>query len=399
MELNTFLQDYFTMINETHLSDKNDFNDYENFRKFIYEHYSIIHLENNNYIKFVKVIRQMIRIKDNDKYNNIIDNINSNIRVLSSNQTFPNVQIKKYMFRFDVFIKLIDERKRKIIDSINTIKELYEEKGDFFKYKFKVLICINTWIRRYITYCKYSTKLLFYINKLIELEVSYGIDHKLIELNNLERSFLGKKSEYTVNKVIFEYINKINLINKSKKIVYFYETNIDLLKLLNIKALHNLSIKGEIDGMIISYDGNKYIIEKIIEVKSSINSTFMDIDKFIFLQNFIKTCNLNITYDKYIFTIESFNNIISKNIFEWTTYICINKINYDIVEKSHLYFTKVFKIIDDFFINDFYVNGNENCIKEKFQMIIDNREKIDFLFENWKSIVNFNDKCNVFISK
>ena len=63
------------------------------------------------------------------------------------------------------------------------------------------------------------------------MEESYGIDHKLIELNNLQRSFLGKKSEYVANKVMKEYINKelffrMNVKeNTQSTIKFYYETN------------------------------------------------------------------------------------------------------------------------------------------------------------------------------
>ena len=67
---------------------------------------------------------------------------------------------------------------------------------------------VNSIIYRYKIFEKNSKKLINQLNKLIELESLYEIDHKLIKLSNMERSILGKKSEYTANKIIIEYINR-----------------------------------------------------------------------------------------------------------------------------------------------------------------------------------------------
>jgi hypothetical protein len=332
MLLDNFLEKYFIRINSSNESFYNDFHNYENFKNFVNEHYSIEHLKKNNYIKYVKVKRHMMKLNENNKYNNILNKINYIIQILVNNCTFPCISIKKYMFRLDNIIKLIHHKRYKMMENINYLKGLYKLNNNF---KFRMIIAINKLNYKYIIFTKYSNQLIYYLEELIKLEYSYGIDHKLININNLERSFLGKKSEYIVNKIIHEYIH---LYNNNNEKIYYYETNIDLLKLLSIKVIHNKSIKGEIDGMIISYDGMNYIIEKIIEVKSSIKSTFEDFDKFLLLQDFIKNMNFdeNIYYNKYIFNKNSFVNIINKMLYEWSIYICINNINYDIIEKSHI---------------------------------------------------------------
>jgi len=400
MELNDFLSTHFDKISNKHVSINNDFHDYDNFKNFILNHYGIRHLENNNYIKFVKVKRQIIKLKDEITYNQLLYNINKTIQLLTKNHVFPNVTIRKYMYRIDGFLKLIEFKRKVLHETVNTIRNLLDLKGDDNNFKFKIIISINTVSQKYRIFKKYSKQLINYVNELVNFEESYGIDHKLIELNNLERKFLGKKSEYTANKIINDYINKINKISDKK---YFYEINIDFLKLLNIGAIHESSIKGEVDGMIICYDGSDYIIEKIVEVKSSIKATFEDIQKFLFLRSIIdKSINndIQINYGKYIFNRKSFMNIINKDLADWTTYICINKINHDIIEKSHLYFSTVLKIIDDNFIKDFYVDKNENSIKKKYEIILKNKELIDNLFEIWKKNIKFdNENCNVFITR
>jgi hypothetical protein len=76
MELNEFLSIHFDKISNKHISINNDFHDYENFKNFIVNHYGITHLEKNNYIKFVKVTRQIIKLKDENTYDNHLHNIN-----------------------------------------------------------------------------------------------------------------------------------------------------------------------------------------------------------------------------------------------------------------------------------------------------------------------------------
>jgi hypothetical protein len=414
MTLNKYLEKHFFRITSKSESLKNDFHDYENFKKFINDHYSLDHLKNHNYIKYVKVIRQIIRINDELKYNDLINKINSIIYLLSMNNNFPRLAIKKYLYKINTIYNLIDLKRIKLINNIKNMKELYIRDSHKFKCSMNMMKTINILNYRYIIFKKYSKQLIHCLDELIQLEKSYGIDHKLIDINNLERKYLGKKSEYIVTKYINEYINlennnhniknnniKNNNQNKEyiKQKTYYYETNIDLLKLLSIKAIHNKSIKGEIDIMIISYDGSDYIIEQFIEVKSSIKATYEDIEKFLFLQEIIHTMDFeeHIMYGTYIFTKYSFKNIMNKPLYEWTTYICINNNQYNIVEKSHFFFTTVLKIIDDRFIENYYVKNNEDSIMDKYNIILKNKLYIESLFNKWKENVNFENECNIFI--
>jgi len=240
---------------------------------------------------------------------------------------------------------------------------------------------------------------------LIELESKYGIDHKLIQLNNMERSFLGKKSEYTANKVIQDYVNLMNSKLKESEcndVCYYYETNVDLIKLFNIFFNHKDSIKGEVDGIIIYFDGTNYIIDKIIEVKSSIKATFEDIKKFICLQEYIHLMDDDITikYNNFVFTKESFVNIKNNPLNKWVVYLCINNINQDFIEKSHLFFSTVLKIIDDEFILDYYILKNEDVLMNKYKIVDKNRELIDNIFNSWFNNISFGThECIIFMSK
>ena len=42
--------------------------------------------------------------------------------------------------------------------------------------------------------------------------------------------------------------------------------------------------------------------------------------------------------------------MIDKDLTDWVTYICINNLHQDVIEKSHLYFSTCLKIVDDNFI-------------------------------------------------
>jgi hypothetical protein len=70
------------------------------------------------------------------------------------------------------------------------------------------------------------------------------------------------------------------------------------------------------------------------------------------------------------------------------------------LEKSYLYFSNVLKIIDNDFIEDFYINNNDNVILEKYKIIENNRNYIDDLFKNWIENIKFGtEECNIYVSK
>ena len=400
MNIEILLKKEFDQLSIKNICNDNEFLTYENFKKFILKHYDLEHIKKCNYIKYVKIKRQILKLKEDEVYTKLINDINNTIKIMSHNNIFPKVDIKKYMFKMNSLFKLIENRKISIINSINTIRNIFNINNTDDKiFQLKIITAINTLNFKYQIFIKFSKKLIHLINQLINLESSYNIDYKLIEINNLERSYLGKKSEYIANKIISEYILNNNSNSHSK---YYYETNIDIIKLLNISLNHINNLKGEVDGLILSFDGKYFIIEKIIEVKSSIKATFEDTNKFIFLQQYISEMDeeINIKYNNYIFTKESFKNIINKDISEWTIYLCINNFCQDTLEKSYLYFCNVLKIIDNEFIEDFYINKNDNIITNKYKIIENNRNYINDLFKNWIDKIKFGtDECNVYVTK
>jgi hypothetical protein len=400
MEFKNFLKNHFDQLTEKDVDQTDDIGYYDKFRKFITSHYSFDHLQTFNYIKYVKVKRQILKMENDTKYMKYINGIDSIIRIMNQNNVFPNIKIKNYMYKTNVVFNIIIEREKILVESIRHIRSLLELKKGDNVFNMKIICSINTISRRYRIFLKYSKILKVMVNKLIKLEETYDIDHKLIELNNMYRSFLGKKSEYTASKIIVQYINDKN--SKNSKIKYFYETNINLFKLLNIKNDNTFPIKGEVDGLIISYDGTTYFIETIIEVKSSVKSTFDDTIKFVSLQNFIKNMKISqkIQYENYVFTDESFSKIRNENMSEWVIYICINNVKYDIIEKSHFYFSNVLKIIDDDFIKSFYIDKNDKSIRDKHNIILQNTNYVNELFSAWKDHINLGkESCNMFMTK
>lgn len=416
---NLFKQD-FIQLTPKYISKINDFSSYENFRDFITNHYNLSYIEKNNYLKFVKVKRYILKFTEEEKYTSYIARMNNIIKIMSEHQSFPNINIKKYMFKLNVLLNIIKERKKILLETIENIRNIYNINNNSSIYScstcLRIIIGINGIHYRYKIFQKYSKQLINMIKEFMIFEESYGIDHKLIELNNIQRDLIGKKSEHVANKIIKTYVKSINntesffsssigiRVNPSweplKK--YYYETNINFLKLLNIESLNIKTIKGEIDGLIISEEYGKYTIEKCIEIKSSIKSTFEDVHKFLNLQNHMKNIDLtkDIIYKNYVFNKESFSKIVHSDICDWTIYICINNEHDDIIEKSHLYFSNVLKIIDDNFIKKYYINNDHSVILEKYIVVLNNKNKINKLFKTWMNTISLNnDKCNIFISK
>jgi len=394
MELNVFLEENFKQLSLKDICEINNFLSYENFKKFIYDHYNLYHIENNNYIKYVKVKRQIIRLTNNEEYIKIINDINSIISYLAELNIIPNLNIRKYMYKINTFFKFINDKEKILLNTITKIRELFKIKDNYIFY-LKIMNGINPLFEKYRIFKIKKRLLISLVHNLIEFELSYGIDHKLIELNNMERAFLGKKSEYTANKVISLFIS-----NSKKK--YFYLSNIDLLKLLNIDQNNYMKIKGELDGIILYHDDNNYIIEKIIEVKSSIKATFEDYPKFHFFKKYISSLSDDFVayFDNYIFTKASFQYIIDNDITKWLTYICINTCYKDVIEKSHFYFSHAIKVVNDDFIKSYYMDNNDNAIKDKYKIICKKRNIINKLYEEWQDNIKLGSReCNIYILK
>lgn len=356
---------------------------YDNFYSFVENHYSLKHMKENNYIKYVKVMRQKLLNNDPEKYNSLIDKINDLIGILFKYNLFPNYSLRKFLFKIFKFLKILEIKKRNIEDTIKYYQKLFDSYNDKDKIKFKILMNINGYITKLQIYNKISKEIKFNIKIFVEMEENFEIDHKLIEINNIERGLIGKKSEYLVDKLIKSFINQSEL-------KYIYIQNIDIIKLFNFKLDEIKNIKGEIDGILVLKKNNEYIIDKIIEVKSSIKATFEDIDKFINLVNKInKLDNFVYYFNDIRLTNKSFCKMLNTNIYEWLIYLC--KDEKTKIEKSHFYFSHVLKIVDNEFIKRYYIEHDKSIIDEKFNLITKNKNYVNELFDKWKKLVNLTD--------
>ena len=260
--------------------------------------------------------------------------------------------------------------------------ELIKKYEQNAKIRFEILHTINNYYHKFHMFKKLKRKLIYMINTFIDYEESFGIDQKLIQINNMERTLIGKKSEYQISKLIKYYI-------KNTSLNYIYKENVDIFKLLNIK-IENMNFKGEIDGLLLKIENNEIIIEHIIEVKSSIKATFEDIHKIIALQEVLKKINTHqkIILDDLELSFKSFEKIINQPIKEWLIYLILD--NKNKIDKSHLYFTYVLKIVDNEFINNYYVEKKDDTLRKKHDIILKKEKYIQQLFNVWCSHVNLN---------
>ena len=121
MDINDFLCKYFNRLSGDDISDINHFTTYDNFKQFILDHYQLDHVEKNNYIKYVKIKRQMLKLIDWGKYTKYINKINSIIEIMTYNHVFSHFDIKKYMYKMNVFFKLVENKKNSLKKTINIV--------------------------------------------------------------------------------------------------------------------------------------------------------------------------------------------------------------------------------------------------------------------------------------
>ena len=138
MELNSFLKEYFNQLSCKNICDKNNFNEYNNFKKFIYDHYQLNHIELFNYIKYVKIKIQIIKINDGLLYNKHINDINHIIQEMFTDKNIPDINIKRYLFKIDVFFKLIDDKKISYLKTMNKLRNLLDMNKDYCS-RFKII--------------------------------------------------------------------------------------------------------------------------------------------------------------------------------------------------------------------------------------------------------------------
>ena len=156
MDIKTFLKKYYTQLTEANINTDNEFLEYEGFKKFIYDHYSLEHIKQHNYIKYVKIKRFILVNQPDNIFRKLLDKINELITIMADNNTFPRIDIKKYMFRLNTFKKIINERKKILEDNIKLIRSIFDLKKSNELHRFKILCVINTLSYRLMILKKYT---------------------------------------------------------------------------------------------------------------------------------------------------------------------------------------------------------------------------------------------------
>ena len=144
MNIKDFLKTKLTNLNIEHLSIDNDFSDYTKFKKFIDDHYKLEYLKKHNYIKYVKIIEKK------EEYSSLFKNIDNVINILASHQTFPRINIRKYMFKIDDIFNIIKSKHSILIEIMKHIKSLDPQSNP------KIAFSMNTVNYRYQIFKKYS---------------------------------------------------------------------------------------------------------------------------------------------------------------------------------------------------------------------------------------------------
>ena len=386
MDLIDYLKKYAQNLNNEDIKHMN-IEKYEYFKKFINDHYELEYMKKNNYIKYVKIIRQKIVYLYHDQYYYYIDEINQIIKMMSDYHVFYKINFKKYLYNVDKIKKELNKREKNLYDTIHHFQEMSKQYGSKPKIKFQILHTVNSYCYKLSIFKKLKREMLCIIKDFINYEESFGIDQKLIQLNNMERTYIGKKSEYHISKLIHNYTKKHNH-------EMIYKENIDIFKLLHIK-INSTHFKGEIDGLLFKIVDGQVIIEHIIEVKSSIKSSYEDIYKILALQEVLKNMTFSdkIYLDEYVLTYKSFEKIIHKPLKDWLIYMIIDVKNK--IDKSHLYFAYVLKIIDNEFIKNYYVEKKEDVLRKKHHQILKKEKYVQQLFNLWVGHVNLNNNDSI----
>jgi len=101
IDLNNYLRsaENIEQLNIEHICKKRDFEDYNSFYDFIKYHYDLKHLQANNYIKYVKVMRHIIIVKYEDEYNRRVNEMNQILSILAKNNILSYTNIIKFFYK------------------------------------------------------------------------------------------------------------------------------------------------------------------------------------------------------------------------------------------------------------------------------------------------------------
>ena len=65
------------------------------------------------------------------------------------------------------------------------------------------------------------------------------------------------------------------------------------------------------------------------------------------------------------------------------------------IDKSHLYFAYVLKMIDNEFIKNYYVEKKEDVLRKKHHQILKKEKHVQQLFNLWVGHVNLNNNDSI----
>ena len=389
MDFRIFLQDYGKNLTTNDVIE-NKMLDYNYFYEFIKKHYDLNHIKKHNYLKYVKITRQKIVFNKESIYENLVQYINDIFQKMFHENVLCKMNLRKYFFKLSKIYTILEKKKKNFQELIQYYQLLMVQYELNKPLQIKLLCSLNLIQYKYQLFLKLSRQLNFYLQQFIELEEKNDIEHKLIEINNMERALLGKKSEYYAETILKKYCK---LYPK-----YIYIQNIDFIKLLKLPIQDVHQLKGEIDGLLLYQEDNDYYIEYMIEVKSSIKSIYEDIHKFVHLKKIIESIDeeeeFHVPDSDIILHKKSFQKIIHQPVSGSILYLCTNKVYKNKIEICHFYFLYVLKIIDQNFIEKYYLQQDESIIYKKYQKIIDHQDYIYSIFNEWKKNVNLNEESS-----
>ena len=111
MSIHNFLRDNSKNLCNNDVCNINMEN-YDNFKKFVDNHYNIEHLKNNNYLKYVKVVRQKIVLSGVYEYDQYIDKINNIFELMNEHYLFYKLNFRKYLFNIKKIYFLLKKKRK-----------------------------------------------------------------------------------------------------------------------------------------------------------------------------------------------------------------------------------------------------------------------------------------------
>jgi hypothetical protein len=106
---------------------ESDMAEYNYFKEFVVNHYSLEHIKIYNYLKYVKIIRQKIVYDTNGLYDSYLQRIDNIIDIMSKHNIFNKIDIKKHLFKINKINLLLNKRQKNIQEVIENYRILYEK--------------------------------------------------------------------------------------------------------------------------------------------------------------------------------------------------------------------------------------------------------------------------------